>query len=241
MKGAPALLIKRERTLVVGDLHIGMHLKLREKGLYFQKATEKMSANLLEIYKKSGARRLVLLGDVKESIASPRFAEYRELRLFFEALRGVEIMIAKGNHDGGLDRVLANMGFGVPVEREVFVGDVALTHGNSWPSPEVMRKRYLIVGHGHYAMMKNGAREKVYVAAGLSKQATRRYKVFNKLLKLIVMPAFNSLITGSALREEARGYLPVLKDGLFDFDSAKVYGLDGKLRGSVGEIIRPAD
>jgi hypothetical protein len=237
VKGSPALLIKKERVLVVGDLHIGMHLKLRESGIYFQNATQKMAKSLLEAYEGSGARGIVLLGDVKESITSPRFAEYKELKLFFDALSGIEMRIVKGNHDGGLERVLESMGFGIPVEREVRIGGVALTHGNSWPSAMAMLSRYIVVGHGHYALMRGGMREKIWLVSKVTKRASKKYVHYNRNATLIVAPSFNSLITGSALSERAEGYLPLLKNGFFDFKSSKVYGLDGRLAGRVKKLI----
>ncbi|MDE1874276.1 MAG: metallophosphoesterase [Candidatus Micrarchaeota archaeon] len=237
VKGAPALMIKRERALVVGDLHIGMHLKLREKGFYFEKATERMASSLLDAYKRSGAKSLVLLGDVKETIGSPRFAEYKELKTFFDAIAGIDTRVVKGNHDGGLEKALANMGFKVPVSTEVDVDGVALTHGNSWPSADAMTKRYVVVGHGHYALVRNDAKEKIWIVAKATKKAAKRYARYNKGIRMVVTPSFNSLISGSALSEKTKGYLPQFKNDVFDFERAQVYGLDGALAGSVGSLI----
>lgn len=237
VKGAPALLIKRESALAVGDLHIGMHLKLREKGFYFQKATERMAESLLDAYKKAGARSLVLLGDVKESIGSPRFAEYKELKTFFDAIAGIDTRIVRGNHDGGLEKVLANMGFKIPVDREVFVNGVALTHGNSWPSAEAMAKRYIVVGHGHYALETNGAREKVWLVSNVTSKASKRYARYSKAVRMVVAPSFNSLITGSALSPRTKNYLPTFKNGVFEFENAKVYDIRGRLAGSVRKLM----
>ncbi len=238
VKEVPALLIKRERALVVGDLHIGMHLKLREKGLYFQKATERMADSLIDAYGKSGAKSLVLLGDIKESVTSPKFAEYRELKLFFDSIAGIDTRIVKGNHDGGLERVLANMGFKVPVSTEVFVDGIALAHGNAWPSAMAMEKRYVAVGHGHYALMNRGFLEKIWIVSGVAKNAGKRYAHYRKDIKLIVAPSFNSLITGSALGAETKNYLPLFKNNAFSFENAIVYGLDAKKRGTVSQLIR---
>jgi putative SbcD/Mre11-related phosphoesterase len=237
VRGTPALLIKKEKTLVVGDLHIGMHLKLKESGIYFQNATEKMADALLAAYKKSGAESLVLLGDIKESIGSPRFAEYRELKLFFDKLSGIETRIVKGNHDGNLSQVMRNIGQSIRVEREVFVGEVALTHGNSWPSQEAVSKRYVVVGHGHYAMRRNGIIEKVWLFSKITRFASRRYACYNKNAKLIVAPSFNSLVMGSALSQKTKDYLPMFKNNLFSFENAKVYDMQDKLVGSVKSLI----
>ncbi|MDE1855558.1 MAG: metallophosphoesterase [Candidatus Micrarchaeota archaeon] len=237
VKDSPALLIKRERALVVGDLHIGMHLKLRERGLYFQKATERMAESLLDAYEKSRARSLVLLGDVKESIGSPRFAEYRELKIFFDAIAGIETRMVKGNHDGGMERVLSNMGLRIPVTTELFIDGVALAHGNAWPSAAAMGKRYIVVGHGHYALMRNGAMEKIWIVSEVTKKASRKYASYSKNLRLIVAPSFNSLITGSALSPKTKNYLPLFKNEFFDFENAKVYDMEGGVAGKAKELM----
>ncbi len=237
VKNTPALLIKRERVLVAGDLHIGMHLKLREKGFYFQQATERMAENLLDAYKKAGAKSLVLLGDVKESIGSPRFAEYKELKTFFDAIADIDTRVVKGNHDGDLEKVLANMGFKIPVATEFLIGGVALTHGNSWPSAEAMRKRYVVVGHGHYALLRNGSLEKVWIVSEVTHMASEKYADYNKGAKMIVTPSFNALITGSALNPKVKSYLPPFKHDFFNFEDAKVYGIGGRLEGSVRDLM----
>ena len=86
VKNVPALFIRKEKILVVGDLHIGLNLRYRSEGIHFQEATRRMADSLLSAYRKSGARCIVLLGDVKDSIGSPGFAEYRELKTFFDGM-----------------------------------------------------------------------------------------------------------------------------------------------------------
>ncbi|MCL5239479.1 MAG: metallophosphoesterase family protein [Candidatus Marsarchaeota archaeon] len=237
VKGRPALLIRKERALVVGDLHIGMHLKLREKGFYFQRATERMAESLLETYKEAKARRLVLLGDVKESIGSPKFAEYRELKTFFESIAGADTCVVRGNHDGGIGRVLSNMGFKIPVESEMIIGGVALTHGNSWPSSAAMMERYVVVGHGHYALRNNDSLEKIWIVSKVTAKASKKYARYNRAVKLVAAPSFNSLITGSALSPKTKLYLPMFKNDVFEFGKADVYGMDGSLIGRVKDLM----
>ena len=151
---------------------------------------------------------------------------------------GIKIAVTKGNHDGGLENVLRNMGFAIPVYREILLEGVALLHGNSWPSQEAMRKRYAIVGHGHFAIKRNDAREKVWLLARTSSSAKKRYPHYNKNSRLVVVPPFNELVTGGGLSERSEGYLPLFKNNVFSFGDAKVYGLDAVLRGDVNGIIK---
>ncbi|MDE1823191.1 MAG: metallophosphoesterase [Candidatus Micrarchaeota archaeon] len=225
IKGKPALLVGK--SLVVSDLHIGLEFKFSGSGVYFPKASRKMADELLGIYKKSGAKDIIILGDVKESIGNVTREEENALREFFDALRGVGIRIAKGNHDAYLDRILARLGFGISIEREILAKDAALMHGNSMPSDDAMQKKYIIVGHGHMAAYVNGELEKVWFVAGTGRNARRMYGACNRAARLVIVPAFNSMITGSGLSSESRMHMPLLRNGVFTTEKAELRTLDG--------------
>ncbi len=237
VKGYPALLVRHEKALVVGDLHIGLDLKYRQSGIHFQKATERLAKKLIDAYKEANADSVILLGDVKESIAAPKFGEYRELRIFFDALNGINVRVTAGNHDGGLRKALDSIGYSTRVEKEILLGGAALMHGNRWPSPEAMQCKYIVVGHAHYALRKNDQMRKIWLVSNVSKQANGIYRGYNKKIKLVVAPAFNDLITGSALSRTAKEYLPLTKNGIFEFEDAEIYGLDGKSEGKVKDSL----
>ncbi len=236
VKGYPAMLIRKESVLVAGDLHIGLDLKFRQSGIHFQNATERLADKLLEAYKKSGAKSLVLLGDIKESVSSPKFGEYRELKLFFERIGEIKTKVVKGNHDGDIERVFRNIGVEIEVGKELVIGGVAMAHGNSWPSEEAMRARYLVLGHGHFALRKGYGTEKVWFTSKIAKGAAKRYARFNRDERLVVMPPFNELITGSVLGAETKNHLLVLKDDVFSFRKGKVYDLESKYLGTAAEV-----
>ncbi|MDE1851158.1 MAG: metallophosphoesterase family protein [Candidatus Micrarchaeota archaeon] len=225
VKGKPAM--KIGSTLVVSDLHIGLEFKFSGSGVYFPNASRKMANEILEICKASKASDLVILGDVKESIGNVTRDEENALREFFETLKGVRIRIAKGNHDAYLDRILKKLGFDVPVEKEIFLGNAALMHGNFMPSSEAMKKRYLVMGHGHMAAYVNGELEKVWFIAGIGKGAGRSYSECNAAAKLIIVPAFNSMITGSGFSTESKRHMPLLRNEVFAAERAEVRTLSG--------------
>lgn len=238
VKGYPAMLIKKENALVVGDLHIGLELKFKESGIHFQKATERMADKLLEAYGKAGAKRLVLLGDIKETVASPSFAEYRELKRFFDAISGIDTSVVKGNHDGGIETIFKNIGAKVDsVGKELAMGGVVMAHGNSWPSEEAMRARYLAIGHGHFALRRGYGTEKVWLVSKTARGAGKRYERYNKDEKLVVVPPFNELITGIAMSAETKDHLLVLRGGIFSFGKGKVYDLQDRFLGTVDDVV----
>ena len=103
--GKPALIV--DENLVIGDLHIGLEEKLAEKGINIEDLSKRMGAEARVIFDESKAKRIVILGDVKESITYPTRIGYSKLRDFFGELKGIEIIILKGNHDAHIKEVLA--------------------------------------------------------------------------------------------------------------------------------------
>jgi metallophosphoesterase superfamily enzyme len=227
IKNDPALVVKREKVLVVGDLHIGLNLKYREAGLHFQNATEKLARNLLRLCSESHSKEIIILGDVKESIAYPKFGEYIELKRFFETMKGMKIKIAKGNHDGDLAKVLENIEADVEIKKEIIMDGVALVHGNAWPSEEAMRKKYLISAHGHFAIEVNGRNEKAWIVARTGKGIGKKYERYNEKIKLVVVPPFNDLILGTRIGERTAERTPLFRQEVFDWKSSKIYDLRG--------------
>lgn len=225
VRGEPALLIRKEKALVVGDLHIGLDLKYKERGLFFPNATERMAADIRRLLKKTGAKRLVILGDVKESIAYPKFAEFMELKKFFEALKDIRISIVKGNHDGDLAKVMDNLAPEIEITKEKLMGGVALVHGNAWPSEIAMRQKYIVCAHGHFAVDAQGRNEKAWLFAKAGKSMDKRYEGFNKSIRLVMMPAFNDLILGTQVSEDTKNRTQFFRQDVFDWKSSILYDL----------------
>ena len=63
---APAILHKD--ALIIGDTHFGMENKLRERGVYDRAFTMRLVESIVELIKEHKAKKLILLGDVKENI-----------------------------------------------------------------------------------------------------------------------------------------------------------------------------
>lgn len=227
INGHPALLIQREKLLVVSDLHIGLEFKFGDSGVHFPNASRRMAEELLGVYKESGATGIAILGDVKESIGNVTRDEERALREFFSVLSGIGIRIAKGNHDAYIDRILAKLGFDARIEKEILLDDAALMHGNFMPSEEAMQKDYIIIGHGHTAAYVNGELEKVWFIAKSGKGAAKTYPRHNKRAKLIIAPAFNRMIMGSAMSSDSKNHIPLLRNDVFSSKNIELRTLQG--------------
>jgi hypothetical protein len=148
----PALLLKEEskRILVAADLHIGWEAALTEKGIHVPSQTPKILAKMLRLIKSCRPTSLILLGDVKHTIARVKTEEWRDIPDFFETLgkKIPDIQVIPGNHDGNLAPLL-------PADVEILpttgvvTGHVGLFHGHAWPAPELLECQTLITAHVH--------------------------------------------------------------------------------------------
>ncbi len=221
---------KAKRYVVVGDLHIGRELKLAGKGIRVYGTTDLMAERILTLLKLHRAKGLVILGDVKDSIIRPDSTEMRIINQFFKRFSGYEVILVQGNHDAGLGEIE-----GVVKVKEFTIGKVGLIHGNALPSEELMQNDYIIAGHDHPAAMsapyeEGGNLEKVWAVLDVKyREATKLYDNPGKKTKLILMPAFNDLITGNDINEGRRILNPLIRKGIFGRRTAKIYNQKGVL------------
>lgn len=228
----PALLLEGgRRWLCISDLHIGIEHQLRGSGFNIPSQTHRMAETLEEL--SASADRLLVLGDVKHRIPHAGHREDREVRPFVSRLLDIfeEVVITVGNHDGGLQSVLPEGCRTVPATGEL-VEDVGVFHGHVWPAERTMAGTRLVMGHVHPSVVmvdSIGTRqtEKCWVRARLATRLVKeRYESVPR--EVIVVPAFNPLLTGTPVNGEGGITLgPLFRKGMVRADSLKVYLLDG--------------
>ncbi len=232
--------------LVVADLHIGWEVALTQKGVYIPSQTPKILNKLQKIVKIAKPTHLILLGDVKHTVAKVELREWRDIPNLFETLeRSVpNIQVVPGNHDGNLEPLLPETVSLLPTTG-VKIGDTGLFHGHAWPAPELLGCRTLVMGHIHPTVAfrdpfgyritaqvwvktrcnKTCLAESVLKALKIkeAKKPTETLKTrFNVTLKtsqLLILPCFNEFLGGR----------PVNRTGI---------GKGGRYREFVGPILR---
>jgi putative SbcD/Mre11-related phosphoesterase len=226
----PAALVKTQETrvIVVADLHIGWEMALARKGIHVPTQTPKLLRKLTDLllaYKPEG---LLILGDVKHTIATAETMEWRDVPDFFNALEKdvKETLIIRGNHDGNLEPLLPESVKVLPASG-VVMGDVGFFHGHQWPSPALLGCRTLVMGHVHPVVVFRdpaGFRvtRQIWVKANcngvqlteilLRKHKIRpeknprrtlyeNYRIRPKSSQLFIMPSFNDFLGGRPLNE----------------------------------------
>jgi hypothetical protein len=229
----PALLVKKgsEKALVVADLHIGWEVALAEEGIHVPSQTPKLLNKMLRIIELCKPTSLVFLGDVKHAIAKVEIEEWRDIPAFFEVLskKVPQIQVVLGNHDGNLESLLPKT-FKIFPSTGFTIGDVGLFHGNSWPAPELLQCRNLVMGHIHPTVafrdplgfrittqvwVKAKLLKEILAKAFLKSQSVktpigknaitllrRRLNIRLKASELFIMPYFNDFLGGRPINRQ---------------------------------------
>ena len=187
-----ALYLKKHKTLVIADLHIGYEEALAKQGVLLPRFQYKdMIDRLEEIFAKVKPKLVVLNGDLKHEFGAISKQEWKETMRLFDYLsrKCDKIIVVKGNHDPNIKPITTKKG--IEVVTELILDDIAIVHGDS---PPKTKSKVVLMGHEHPAI---ALREQSRV---------ERYKCFlkgkYKTSTLIVQPSFNPCVEGSDVTRE---------------------------------------
>ncbi len=132
---------------VIGDLHLGFEEELNLNGYNVHSKTGELTRDILSL----GPKKLIMLGDIRSGYTeiSPReggvlFTVLAKLSSKFE-----EVIITKGNHDGGLSKLTSRLE-NVRLLSEFVYRDIGFLHGHALPSKETASQvKTLCFGHLH--------------------------------------------------------------------------------------------
>jgi putative SbcD/Mre11-related phosphoesterase len=241
--------IKIGNVLVVADLHIGVEYRFRKGGIAVPSQTGRMRDRLEGLVRKTGVKRLVVLGDIKDDVPGMSFQEEREVPVLFRRMAElVEVEITPGNHDAGIGRllprdVLVHPSSGFMLEK------TWLCHGHAWPDRAFLDAEHLVIGHQHAGIEfrdRLGYRwgEPVWIRAELDREIIyARYKQKgNALPELVMMPVFNEFACSIGANRPMSYIAGYFKEGLGPLfratrrKSARVFMLDGTYLGELGKL-----
>jgi len=222
---AVASLSTREtHMLIISDLHVGWEMALSSKGIHVPSQMPKLLARLLNLLSEYKPDRLLILGDVKHTIATAEIGEWHDIPDLFNELKTKvrEILVIRGNHDGNLEPLLPDSVDLLPATGFAF-GEAGFFHGHQWPTPSILQCRSLVMGHVHPVVafrdpagfritrqvwVKIQCDRKRLSQAILErhnkKEKSRMLESLNEepeTIELLIMPSFNDFLGGRPLNE----------------------------------------
>ncbi len=222
------LYLKKHKTLIVGDLHIGMEEALNTKGVLIPRFQFKeLMDRLAKIVNVAKPKKIILIGDVKHEFGVITETEWRNIVRLIDFLKEkAELQIIKGNHDAIVLPIAKKRN--IPVSDHIAIGDFYLCHGHKLPTDQDFKEaKTIIMGHEHPAIgLEDGPRRETYKCFLVG-----RYKRKN----LIVLPSLSTLSEGTDVTKEQ--FLSPLIKNIGDFKfyivADKVYEF-GKVKDVMG-------
>ncbi len=237
-----------ERLLIVADYHAGIEQGLRHEGVELADGAPMRRQRLQGLIAETKPDRLVILGDLMQTIGSPTRPERRELAALFGAI-SIPTTLVKGNHDGDIEPILTDIAEQQGLEITVTdaggirMGTVGFTHGHTWPSPDVLGATVVCIGHEHPVVRLTdevgGTRiERVWLRGPLAAEPFIAEGIIEPVesvdASLVVFPAFNNRSGGTWVNRPDQSFLsPFLPAALPD---GEAYLPDGTRLGPYRDI-----
>lgn len=209
LNGRCAMLLP-SRTLVLGDLHLGIEASLELDGMQLPRAqSREMRRRIDDVVKAHPPERIVVLGDLKHEFSRNLDQEWSQVRAMLEHLGSIaDVTVVRGNHDNYLATITSRLGLDL-VDGAVVDG-IHLSHGHIADAG-----RPLVQGHEHpSARLFDGVGGFVKLPAFL----------YHQRAQVLIIPAFSPLAAGNDVSTLLTG--DVLSPGLrgLDLGEAEVFG-----------------
>lgn len=241
----PAAFISDEKILVIAELHLGLEYEIYKSGISILPQREKFLETLGKLIEMTGAKKLVIVGDIKHKVPGSSIREDKEIPKFLETIGNqIKTIAVKGNHDDRIEQILPS-NVKIYSSRGVKIKKYGFFHGHAWPSKNLMKCDYLFMGHIHPAIefrddfgYRNS--EKVWIKGKLNSKKVKEKFEMSKTgeLNIVVIPTFNNILGGKAVNSVSKEdqISPLIANDFFDLDSAKIYLLDGTYLGILENI-----
>ena len=238
----PALVIEHSaRVLVIADLHIGIESDLDVHGVHIPSQTRGRLDRVLACIDEGKPDLVVLLGDVKHSVPLTTRQEYSEIPTLLQEIRDrAPLKVVPGNHDGGLERFLAE-GEVLPM-RGALIDGIGYLHGHTYPDPSLLG-HLLVIGHHHPMVTLRdevgcALRDRAYllttVDEGCLGLGGSGEAGGGGTTRVLVMPAFNEFTGFDLTRMQESNLGPLSR--CMDFVHAEVFLTDGTYIGLLGSL-----
>ena len=184
------LYLRKEKILVIGDMHIGLEESLQKQGFFIPRFdVQEVIKKLKNIFSKVDVKKIILIGDVKHEFGTISNQEWRDtLKVLDFLLEKGEVVLVKGNHDTILGPISKKRN--LEIVEKYKVKEVLFVHGDKIVNDDA---KIIVIGHEHPAISFKSRHEEKFKCFLIGKFKNKR---------LIVIPSFNFLTEGSDVTKE---------------------------------------
>ncbi|MFH1450489.1 MAG: metallophosphoesterase [archaeon] len=192
-----ALFLKKEKVLIISDLHLGYEELWQKKGILVPNFQyEDIKKRLRPILETTKPNQVIINGDLKHEFGKISQQEWNEVKGILTFLKSYcnKIKLVKGNHDNILGPIARHKE--VELVDYIQLGKVYITHGHRLPDARRLMPdaQIVLIGHEHPAIgISDGQRTEVY-------KCFLKGKWKNKTL--IVQPSFCLVTEGTDVLQE---------------------------------------
>ncbi|MEM4230545.1 MAG: metallophosphoesterase [Candidatus Pacearchaeota archaeon] len=203
---------KKEKILIIADLHIGFEESLVNKGMLLPlRQYEEIKKSMKEIFNKikGNIKKIIILGDLKHEFGEISSQEWREVLDFLDFLSKIckRIVLIKGNHDTTLKPIAEKKGLEI---KDFYIsGENCFLHGDKIFKECFDKKiKRIFLGHKHPA---------ITICEGVKKETYKCFLVGKWIGKeIVVLPSFFPLTEGVDAQIEESGLALPLKFSGFE-------------------------
>jgi uncharacterized protein len=203
-----ALFLKKEKILIMNDLHIGYEQALHIKGILVPRfQLKQILEKTRKILEYAKPKIIIINGDLKHVFGKILQREWKEVSEFLDFLleRAQKVVIVQGNHDPVIKPIVAKRR--IDVVPDYRVGDLLIVHGDELVETDATA---IIIGHEHPAVtIREGSK-------------MEKFKCFLKgkwqKKELIAVPSFNPLVEGTDVLQRT-----MLSPFLQDVDDFEIF------------------
>lgn len=204
-----AIFLKKHKTLIICDTHIGYEGMLQDTGIMLPSFSfNDQLKKIKEITNKVNFEQIIINGDFKEEFGKINDIEWRNAKKFLEIFKNKKKVIIKGNHDQMIKKF--TYGLKINFQNKMIFEDILICHGDKVIKESNSSKiNTIIIGHEHPAIqISDKIKKETYKCYLLGKYKKKR---------LIVQPSFKLGNKGTDILTKKQFLSPYLKD-IANFD-----------------------
>lgn len=189
------LFLVKEKTLIFGDVHIGLEESMRRSGVHIPTNQFKdIYESVKNILEKTHPKLIIINGDLKHNFGTITNEEWDKIAKLLKMMETYgEVKVIKGNHDAIVKPITDKLK--IPLIKHIKLGGIYICHGDVIPlDADYEKAKTIIIGHEHPAVsLRDGARSETYKCYLKGKYEKK---------ELIVMPSLNPISEGSDILSE---------------------------------------